>query len=47
MLKTQPMAPALYVAALCLLGLVIGLFLLRADRRMELNSRKPRAPEAI
>jgi MFS family permease len=47
MLKTQPMAPALYVAALCLLGLVIGLFLLRADRRMELNSRKPKAPEAI
>jgi MFS family permease len=47
MLKTQPMAPALYVAALCLLGLVIGLFLLRADMRMELNSRKPKAPEAI
>ncbi len=47
MLKTQPMAPALYVAALCLLGLVIGLFLLRADTRMELNSRKSKAPEAI
>lgn len=47
MLKTQPLAPALYVATLCLLGLVIGLFLLRADRRMELNSRKPKLPEAI
>jgi MFS family permease len=47
MLKTQPMAPALYVAALCLLGLVIGLYLLRADMQVELNSRKPKEPEAI
>ena len=46
MLKTQPMAPALYVAALCLLGLVIGLFLLRADMRVALSGRKPEAPEA-
>jgi MFS family permease len=31
MMKTQPMAPAWYVAALCVLGVAVGIWLLRDD----------------
>ncbi|CAG4883323.1 Major facilitator transporter [Georgfuchsia toluolica] len=39
-MKTQPMAPAYYVAAVCLLGIAVGIFLLRNDVHIADKSTK-------
>ena len=46
MMKTQPLAPAYYVAALCLLGLAVGFFLLRNDMQASESRSKLEAVEA-